>query len=52
MMQIVWSALILICVGLACAHIVSVMRSHRSQGESVIQSTFTVNTEVAANGKG
>ena len=43
-----WSVLILICIGLAIAHIVSAMRTQPSQGESVIRRTYTANPSVAS----
>ena len=43
-----WSVLILTCVGLALAHIVSAVRTQPSQGESVIQRTFTTNETLAS----
>ena len=40
--------LILICVGLALAHIASAIRTQPSQGESVIRRTYTANPSVAS----
>jgi hypothetical protein len=43
MIEGLWSVLILICVGLALAHIVTTASAQPSQGESVIEQTFTAN---------
>ena len=46
MIEGLWSVLILVCIGLACAHIVSAIRTQPSQGESVIERTFTANASL------
>jgi hypothetical protein len=43
MIEGLWSVLILICVGLALAHIVTAASAQPSAGESVIEGTFTAN---------
>jgi hypothetical protein len=48
MMEVVWSVLLFICIGLACAHIVSAIRTQPSQGENVIERTFTANTNAVS----
>jgi hypothetical protein len=48
MIESLWSVLILICIGLACAHIVSAIRTQTSQGESVIKRTYTANPSIAS----
>lgn len=47
MIEGLWSVLILICIGLALAHIISSIRTQPSQGESMIRQTFTVNETLA-----
>lgn len=48
MIESLWSVLILICIGLALAHVISSIRTQPSQGESVIQRTFTKNETLAS----
>ena len=40
-MELLWSILLLVCMGLALAHIVSATRAQSSSGENVIEQTFT-----------
>jgi hypothetical protein len=48
MIESLWSVLILICIGLACAHIVSAIQTQPSQGESVIKRTYIANPNIAS----
>ena len=51
MIEGLWSVLILVCIGLANAHIVSAIRTQPSQGESVIERTFTTNASLQTEPK-
>ena len=48
MIEGLWSVLILVCIVLALAHIIASIQTQPSQGESVIQRTFTPNETLAS----
>jgi uncharacterized membrane protein len=47
--EILWSALLLACMGLATAHIVSATLEQSTFGESMIEQTFTTGRNPESN---